>query len=70
MQFFGLYEQQHSWRDLLPHFAVPEQHPIVSSFLDQTVVYLLRINKNIVQRIFQLKGWQVKKRAHRVQALY
>jgi hypothetical protein len=25
--------------------------------------YLLGMNKNTVQRIFQLKGWQVRKRA-------
>src|SRR3546814_17678003 len=33
------------------------------SFGYRTVAYLLGFNKNTVQRIFQLKGWQVKKRA-------
>ena len=29
----------------------------------RTVAALLRFNKNTVQRIFQLKGWQVRKRS-------
>lgn len=29
----------------------------------RTVAQLLGMNKNTVQRIFQLKGWQVRKRA-------
>ncbi|MEN5285919.1 hypothetical protein ABE494_08215 [Stenotrophomonas lactitubi] len=29
----------------------------------RTVAALLSMNKNTVQRIFQLKGWQVRKRA-------
>ncbi len=33
------------------------------SFGYRTVASLLRLNKNTVQRIFQLKGWQVRKRA-------
>lgn len=33
------------------------------SFGYRTVANLLRLNKNTVQRIFQLKGWQVRKRA-------
>ncbi|WP_296248036.1 DDE-type integrase/transposase/recombinase [uncultured Stenotrophomonas sp.] len=33
------------------------------SFGYRTVAALLRMNKNTVQRIFQLKGWQVRKRA-------
>lgn len=45
-------------------FAVPikqmiEENP---SFGYRTVAYLLRFNKNTVQRIFQLKHWQVRKR--------
>ena len=37
-----------------------EEHP---SFGYRTVAHLLGMNKNTVQRIFQLKGWQVRKRA-------
>lgn len=33
------------------------------SFGYRTVAWLLGFNKNTVQRIFQLKGWQVRKRA-------
>ncbi len=29
----------------------------------RTVAWMLKLNKNTVQRIFQLKGWQVKKKA-------
>jgi putative transposase len=36
-----------------------EEHP---SFGYRTVAHLLDFNKNTVQRIFQLKGWQVRKR--------
>jgi putative transposase len=36
-----------------------EQKP---SFEYRTVAHLLEFNKNTVQRIFQLKGWQVHKR--------
>ena len=47
-----------------------EAHP---SFGYRTVAYLLNLNKNTVQRVFQLKGWQVRKRPigfrPRVQAL-
>lgn len=32
------------------------------SFGYRTVAGLLAMNKNMVQRIFQLKGWQVRKR--------
>ena len=43
------------------------------SFGYRTVAWLLGFNKNTVQRIFQLKGWQVRKRAigmrPRIQAL-
>lgn len=46
------------------HFAKPikamiEENP---SFGYRTVAYLLGFNKNTVQRIFQIKGWQVRKR--------
>ncbi|HEU6455323.1 MAG TPA: IS3 family transposase [Roseateles sp.] len=40
--------------------ALIEQEP---SFGYRTVAGLLGMNKNTVQRIFQLEGWQVKKRA-------
>lgn len=58
-----------------PRFAEPikgliEENP---SFGYRTVAHLLDFNKNTVQRVFQLKGWQVKKRPigfrPRVQAL-
>ncbi|RII83235.1 hypothetical protein CJO09_06415 [Neopusillimonas maritima] len=53
-----------------PIKAMIEESP---SFGYRTVAYLLGMNKNTVQRIFQLKGWQVKKRAigfrPRIQAL-
>jgi putative transposase len=47
-----------------PRFAEPikamiEQEP---SFGYRTVAWLLGFNKNTVQRIFQIKGWQVRKR--------
>ena len=47
-----------------PRFAVPikamiEREP---SFGYRTVAWLLGFNKNTVQRIFQIKGWQVRKR--------
>jgi putative transposase len=46
--------------DLLrPIKALIEQEP---SFGYRTVANLLRMNKNTVQRIFQLKGWQVRRR--------
>ncbi len=34
-----------------------------SSFGYRTVAWLLGVNKNTVQRIFQIKGWQVRRRA-------
>ncbi|MBL3587829.1 hypothetical protein JMM61_21220 [Rhodovulum sulfidophilum] len=48
-----------------PRFADPikkmiEEEP---SFGYRTVAWLLGFNKNTVQRIFQIKGWQVRKRA-------
>lgn len=50
--------------------ALIEQEP---SYGYRTVAGLLGMNKNTVQRIFQLKGWQVRKRAigfrPRIQAL-
>ncbi len=53
-----------------PVKALIEQEP---SFGYRTVAGLLAMNKNTVQRIFQLKGWQVRKRATgmrpRIQAL-
>lgn len=53
-----------------PVKALIEQEP---SFGYRTVAGLLGMNKNTVQRIFQLKGWQVRKRAvgfrPRIQAL-
>jgi len=53
-----------------PIKSMIEENP---SFGYRTVAHLLDFNKNTVQRIFQLKGWQVKKRPvgfrPRVQAL-
>ncbi|ROR18601.1 putative transposase [Comamonas sp. BIGb0124] len=58
-----------------PRFAEPikaliEESP---SFGYRTVAHLLGFNKNTAQRIFQIKGWQVRKRAigmrPRIQAL-
>lgn len=58
-----------------PRFAQPiktmiEENP---SFGYRTVAHLLDFNKNTVQRVFQLMGWQVKKRPigfrPRIQAL-
>jgi len=53
-----------------PIKALIEQEP---SFGYRTVAGLLGLNKNTVQRIFQLKGWQVRKRPigqrPRIQAL-
>ncbi len=43
-----------------PIKALIEEEP---SFGYRTVAHLLGFNKNTVQRIFQLKGWQVRKRA-------
>lgn len=55
---------------LAPVKEMIEENP---SFGYRTVAYLLNMNKNTVQRIFQLKGWQVRKRPvgfrPRVQAL-
>lgn len=53
-----------------PIKAMIEESP---SFGYRTVAYLLGFNKQAVQRIFQLKGWQVRKRPvgfrPRIQAL-
>jgi putative transposase len=53
-----------------PIKAMIEENP---SFGYRTVAHLLNINKNTVQRVFQLMGWQVKKRPigfrPRIQAL-
>ncbi len=58
-----------------PRFAEPikkmiEEEP---SFGYRTVAWLLGFNKNTVQRIFQITGWQVRKRAvgmrRRIQAV-
>ncbi len=55
---------------LVPIKAMIEENP---SFGYRTVAFLLSFNKNTVQRIFQLKHWQVKKRPTgfrpRIQAL-
>jgi len=44
---------------LSPIKAMIEENP---SFGYRTVAHLLDFNKNTVQRIFQIKGWQVRKR--------
>jgi putative transposase len=46
-------------------FATPIKRMIGAepSFGYRTVASLLRFNKNTVQRVFQLMGWQVRKRA-------
>jgi putative transposase len=43
-----------------PIKALIEEEP---SFGYRTVAWLLGMNKNTVQRIFQIRGWQVRKRA-------
>jgi putative transposase len=57
-------------RFVAPIKQMIEAHP---SFGYRTVAHLLALNKNTVQRVFQLKGWQVRKRPvgfrPRVQAL-
>ena len=69
-EWFGIprrstyYQSRRSALKVQPRFAEPikamiEEHP---SFGYRTVAHLLNFNKNTVQRIFQLKGWQVKKR--------
>jgi putative transposase len=57
------------------HFEAPIKALIEAepSFGYRTVAHLLGFNKNTVQRIFQIRGWQVRKRAvgqrPRIQAL-
>jgi putative transposase len=46
-------------RFVKPITEMIEQNP---SFGCRTVAHLLEYNKNTVQRIFQLKGWQIRKR--------
>ncbi len=58
------YQSRRSSPKVQSRFAEPikamiEENP---SFGYRTVAHLLNFNKNTVQRIFQLKGWQVKKR--------
>ena len=58
------YHQTRQPARIRPELAEPikqliEQEP---SFGYRTVAALLGMNKNTVQRIFQLKGWQVRKR--------
>lgn len=57
-------------RFVAPIKAMIEENP---SFGYRTVAHLLGLNKNTVQRIFQLNGWQVRKRPvgfrPRIQAL-
>jgi len=43
--------------------SIKEMIEAESSFGYRTVAVLLGMNKNTVQRTFQLKGWQVSKRA-------
>ena len=47
-------------RFAVPFKAMIEENP---SFGYRTVAWLLGFNKNTVQRVFQIKGWQVRKRA-------
>ncbi|WP_128354011.1 integrase [Pollutimonas thiosulfatoxidans] len=80
-QWFGIprrtvyYKPVKAAPEINPQFAEPikamiEESPSIGY---RTVANLLGFNKNTVQRIFQLKGWQVKKRAigfrPRIQAL-
>ena len=70
-QWFGVarrsvyYKPTKAPRTVKPELAAPikamiEEEP---SFGYRTVAGLLSMNKNTVQRIFQIKGWQVRKRA-------
>lgn len=70
-QWFGIprrsayYRSQRSAPKVQPRFVEPikamiEENP---SFCFRTVAHLLNFNKNTVQRIFQLKSWQVKERS-------
>ena len=55
---------------VVPIKAMIEENP---SFGYRTVAHLLAMNKNTVQRVFQIMGWQVRKRPvgfrPRIQAL-
>ena len=59
-----------------PELAEPIKEMIEAepSFGYRTVAALLGMNKNTVQRVFQLRGWQVRKRPvgfrPRIEALY
>ncbi|PPV02263.1 transposase, partial [Xanthomonas axonopodis pv. vasculorum] len=59
------YKPTRSPAKVTPKLAEPIKKMIEaeSSFGYRTVAALLGMNKNTVQRIFQLKGWQVRKRA-------
>jgi len=70
-QWFGVarrsvyYKPTKAPRTVKPELAAPikamiEEEP---SFGYRTVAGLLSMNKNTVQRIFQIRGWQVRKRA-------
>lgn len=69
------YKPVKSARKIDPKFVVPIKAMIEESpsFGYRTVAYLLGFNKNTVQRVFQLMGWQVRKRPiglrPRIQAL-
>lgn len=70
-QWFGVarrtmyYTSTRSPAKVKPELAAPIKAMIEAepSFGYRTVAALLGMNKNTVQRIFQLKGWQVRKRA-------
>ncbi|WP_238532232.1 hypothetical protein [Xanthomonas phaseoli] len=59
------YKPTRSPAKVKPELAEPIKKMIETepSFGYRTVAALLGMNKNTVQRIFQLKGWQVRKRA-------
>src|SRR5437868_1516312 len=68
-----IFESIHSGRDIFRrahdllhiHYRHPNVESIVSCHLttkNRTLAHLLDFNKNTVQRVCQLKGWQVKKR--------
>src|SRR5690606_20736256 len=80
-QWFGIprrtvnYKPTKATTKVKPELAAPIKAIIEESPTSgyRTVAYLQDVDKNTVQRIFQLKGWQVKKRAigfrPRIQAL-
>ncbi|WP_293716540.1 hypothetical protein [Stenotrophomonas sp. UBA7606] len=61
------YKPTRSPAKVKPELAEPIKEMIEAepSFGYRTVAALLGVNKNTAQRIFQLKGWQVRKRALR-----